>query len=620
MTETATFAISLDDNTSGAASSAAKSLSNLRDKIQGDIGALREMQAAMKQMKGGASMNIEAYNKLKGAIAAKHATIAKAQQDYVLLGGTFGKTGDEAKAAAEKMSALGGLIGQASPKVSGMIGSAGKLVKMLGSAGLAGVALAAGVAIVAMGATLAVANLKMADAIRTERIQMQALASLGKAYRSLTPEMAAMGGGMWSLISGKAAAATQAEGDALTSMVGRVTDQFAIGRDQVLGYTKSLMKARLTGKNLEKTLESAAIMSSVFGEDAAEQFIGMAKQAALFGSSASSVAANVKNKFGAMARSLKLGLGEQFKQLKTNLGKLFTGINIEGFLKGLQGVVSLFSQSTVTGRALKSLITVILQPMYDQVAKLGPILENLWLGMTIGALLVTVEVLKVKNAVRDMIGKDTLANFDWLTAVMYVGIGVCLLLGGAVAFVVVAFAGLGAMAKIAADGISWVVDQILWADKNFHDLSWGDIGSGLIYGLVEGMKAAAGAVWDTIKWLGSGIKSAFTSEMQMHSPSRVFFGYGVNMGQGAVLGMQSVQPQVETSTANMVSMPSTPMPSAESYSSVTNNSQKGNTIINNISIDGAGKDSKSIAKEVWQYVQDHLEGEVITIGGELLTT
>ena len=619
MTETATFAISLDDNTSGAASSAAKSLSNLRDKIQGDIGALREMQAAMKQMKGGASMNIEAYNKLKGAIAAKHATIAKAQQDYVLLGGTFGKTGDDAKAAADKMGALGGLIGQASPQVSGMIGSAGKLGNMIGSAGLAGAALAAGVAIVAMGAALAVAGLKMADTIRTQRIQMQSLATLGKAYRSLTPEMAAMGGGMWSLISGKAAAATQAEGDALTSMVGRVTDQFAVGREQVLGYTKSLMQGRLQGKNLESALEAAATMSSVFGEEAAGSFINMAKQAQFFGSSVKRISANVQSKFGEMARSLKLGLGEQFKQLSTNIGRLFTGLKIEGFLKGLQTILSVFSQSTASGRALKALVETILQPIYDQASRLGPILKNVWRGMILGALMVTIAVLKVKNAVRDMIGKDALTNIDWMSAAMWTGIAIGGALAGVIGLVVIAIAGLAGIVAGAVVGIQWLVDQFVWAYDNFGTIPWSQLGSDLVDGLANGITSAASRVWEAVKGLASGAKKAFAEALGIHSPSRAFFSFGVNMGQGAVLGMQSVQPQVETATVNMVSMPSLPMPSAESYSSTTNNSQRGPMTIN-IAIDGAGKDSKSIAKEAVQIFTDYLEGEVITIGGELLTT
>jgi hypothetical protein len=667
MTEQATFEIRLDDQTSGASNAAAKSLTRLRERIQGSTGELARMQAAMKRMQAGSSVNVDAFRRLQKAIDNKKSSLAKMEEQYALLGGTFGKLPGKMKASGDKMAQLSSLLAQANPQLSGAIGGATGLGKALSSVGLAGAALAAAAAVLALGTGLAALGLKIADTVRQQRVQMMGIASLAKAYRSLTPEMAAMGGGMYALIAGKAGAASMEAGDALTGMVNRVTDSFAVGREQVMGYMQSLIRARVSGKNLEAALEGAATMSSVFGEEAAGQFITMSTQAQFFGGSVKRIANNVQAKFGEAARSLKLGLGAQLTQLRTNLGRLFTGLKIEGFLKGMNEVLSLFSQSTASGRALKALVETMLQPLYDKTSGLAPILKNLWRGMVIGALMVTVVVLKIRNAFRDAFGKDTFANIDWVNLALYAGATAGVALAAAIGIIAASIAFTVARIKMIVHGIAWFIDQFVWAydflkswsgswselgslfveglvlgimkswSGSWSELgslfveglvlgimkswsgSWSELGSLFVEGLVLGIKTAAGKALDAVKNLGMGIKNAFKSVMQIQSPSKVFFGFGANIGQGAVLGMRAMQPQVDEAAASMAPEPQMPLPSAQSFVSTTNNAQRGPTTIN-ISIDGAGGDAKSIAKQVWEIVQDHLEGEVVTIGGELLST
>lgn len=72
-----------------------------------------------------------------------------------------------------------------------------------------------------------------------------------------------------------------------------------------------------------------------------------------------------------------------------------------------------------------------------------------------------------------------------------------------------------------------------------------EFGSNLISGLVNGIRNA----WDGAKeWvisLGQSIKGWFTGEMEIHSPSRVFKGYGVNMVEGLAIGMNNALPLAE---------------------------------------------------------------------------
>ncbi len=67
--------------------------------------------------------------------------------------------------------------------------------------------------------------------------------------------------------------------------------------------------------------------------------------------------------------------------------------------------------------------------------------------------------------------------------------------------------------------------------------SFTDFGGMLIGGLVNGITAKLGAAKDTIVGFGSSIKDWFSSTLGIHSPSRVFLGYGDNIAQGAALGI-----------------------------------------------------------------------------------
>jgi len=63
------------------------------------------------------------------------------------------------------------------------------------------------------------------------------------------------------------------------------------------------------------------------------------------------------------------------------------------------------------------------------------------------------------------------------------------------------------------------------------------LGSDLISGLVGGITAKLSAARDTIVGFGQNIKGWFAQTLGIKSPSRVFMGFGNNIGEGAELGM-----------------------------------------------------------------------------------
>ena len=78
-----------------------------------------------------------------------------------------------------------------------------------------------------------------------------------------------------------------------------------------------------------------------------------------------------------------------------------------------------------------------------------------------------------------------------------------------------------------------------------------EFGSNLIQGLVNGIRTAWEGAKEWVVGLGQSIKGWFTSEVEIHSPSRVFKGYGVNIVEGLAIGMNKSIPMAENATDNL---------------------------------------------------------------------
>ena len=80
-----------------------------------------------------------------------------------------------------------------------------------------------------------------------------------------------------------------------------------------------------------------------------------------------------------------------------------------------------------------------------------------------------------------------------------------------------------------------------------------EFGSNLIQGLVNGIRNAWEGAKEWVIGLGQSIKGWFTSEVEIHSPSRVFKGYGVNIVEGLAIGMNKSIPMAENASDNLSS-------------------------------------------------------------------
>lgn len=78
-----------------------------------------------------------------------------------------------------------------------------------------------------------------------------------------------------------------------------------------------------------------------------------------------------------------------------------------------------------------------------------------------------------------------------------------------------------------------------------------NIGSQIIMGIWNGIKAKAQALWDFVKGIGKGIANAFKTVLGIASPSKVFMDYGVNITEGARKGIERGSPGAVSASGGM---------------------------------------------------------------------
>lgn len=84
---------------------------------------------------------------------------------------------------------------------------------------------------------------------------------------------------------------------------------------------------------------------------------------------------------------------------------------------------------------------------------------------------------------------------------------------------------------------------LVMAFDDFTDWASG-IGKNICEGLVNGLEAGWDWVFDKVGSLADKIKGVFTKILDIHSPSRVFRGYGINTMEGYVLGLEDHESKV----------------------------------------------------------------------------
>lgn len=553
----------------------------------------------MRKLKAGGLGASDAAKDLRDKIAAQKAAVAKAQEAYINLGGTFVKTSG---AAQQATGSLGGLLGQAQALPGPLGAMAGRLAGMANPATLAAVAVVAlagaMVALVSAVASATAALLRygiaQSNVRRDELLRLEGLTTLRNRY------------GL------SAGSATE-----MQAAIDRVSESTALGRGELERYTAQLHRMGMRGANVEAALEGVAIAASVQGERGAARFMALASAAARTGRSVRALTDDYQARLGPIARRQMLSLDVQTRRLHQNLERLFSGLRIEQFLEGVRSVLSVFSQTTVTGRALKAIVESLFQPLIDFAA--GPVMnlvKRFFQGMVLGALLVERVILQLRIAFRDTFGPGSIFDgIDMEMAAFKIGATVLIGVVGAVVMASVAFAALGAaigasLALMAAPLIITVgavvalIAGVRAAYQRIVALDWAALGRSVVDGIVGGLSAGIARLTSTVTGMATSIRETFSSALQIRSPSRIFAELGEQIPAGLTVGIESGTAEVGGAVSSMVGVPSG-----------IGGGGGGGVTVGDIHVHvGAGADGQSIAEEIRDAIARVLEGAALEMG------
>jgi hypothetical protein len=606
----ATFAINLEDGTSSVSETAAGALNKLRRTVESDTAAITALNKAMKNLQQGNVVNIAQFQALRAKLDAKKQSLAQAQSSYIALGGSLTNMKSKSGAAVsafqdlqKNAAALPGPVGAVAARFQALSGMLAGGAIALGIAAIVVAMVALTAAAVAAGAALFKYGLAQADAGRSELLRIEGLTKMRNWY-------------------GIAAGNAQA----MQSAIDKVSASSALGRDKIAAYSDQLYKMHLRGDNLTAALEAMAIKGAVQGDAAASHFAGWAAGAAMAGQSVKKLADDVKARLGGIAAAQMLSLDVQTRKFHESLSALFIGVNIDGALKAFASITALFSQSTASGRALKSVVQAIFKPMLSAVETLGPVVKRFFQGMVIGALLIGIGVLKARNALRDTFGQPKFfKDMDAMSVALKLG-------ATAIGLVAVAFGAVGVAMLIALTpmvligaalfGIGMLAAKLIGL---FVKLAVGaaSLGKSIVLGIVDGIKGGAKWVIDTVSNLGGMVWGAFKKKLGIASPSKEFAKLGIAIPQGIESGVKSGTPSVRRSVTDMVSSPtipdiSTAEPGARGRGAGA--SQSIHVEIHSLTVQATGDQPSSIAADIKAELQRVLEGVAIEFGVQATVT
>lgn len=592
--ETASFAIDLEDHMSGAAEAAGAALANLKKEIGASQQKLKEMNAALRQLKGVGAGASAAAKDLKEKIAAQKAGLASAMKGYHEMGGDLAELGKKTQPVQSGLQSLlkatkglPGPLGAFSSRLAGIGGVAGAA-----SLGI-GLVVGAMVALLAITARATVSLLRygiaQSDARRSELLRLEGLTTLRRAY-GLT-----------------AGSATE-----MQAAIDRVSDMTTLGRGELERYTSQLHRMRFRGENLSQALEGVALAMQVQGERGAARFLAQASAINRTGGEVRRLTEDYQARLGPIARRQMLALDVQTRRLHSNLERLFSGLRVETFLTGLQGVLSVFSQTTVSGRALKRIIESLFQPLVDFLG--GPVAllaRRFFQGMVLGALLVERQILRLRIWLRRTFGDSSpFANLDTEMLVFEVGAGLVIGFAAAVVAAAAALTALGVAAAAIASPIVPIGALFLGAAgvviTMTHQMSQAAVrwGTGIMDGLVEGIRSRVVSVRDAISGVANAVRQRFISAVEIGSPSRVFARLGEQIPAGIELGIESGTRDATAAAAQLVEAPG-----------ALGGARAGTTLtIQEVHIHTQSGDPREHARSFLDQLNELLEGAAITMG------
>jgi TP901 family phage tail tape measure protein len=135
--------------------------------------------------------------------------------------------------------------------------------------------------------------------------------------------------------------------------------------------------------------------------------------------------------------------------------------------------------------------------------------------------------------------------------------------------------------------INWLRGRANDIRNQFSGVNLRSIGQNIMNSLLGGMQANWSGVWKWVRARANQIAAEFKKALKIDSPSKVFFGFGENIMEGLIGGMEKLSPTVDATVSGIV--PTVP---------TTTGSGAGGGVVYNINVTGGMMDPEGVAREV----------------------
>lgn len=565
------YVLELVDKLSGPAKTAASETARLTSKLEAEHAAVAKLEKQIENLNKADTVDIGLMKRKQSELASMKRALGGTGEQLRKLAAEEEKAAKASAAAAKEASSLSSAWAAAGPYLA----AAAAVLAVMGAA-VIGFAMWGG---------------KMAlDASQFKRQTLSALESA----------------------TGTAEAARDA-----FAIIRKASDEIGISEAKAQKLGLSLLDAGVSQAALADSIKAIATLEKVRGEETAKKVEEAIRKSAaagkfklegeaLAGSGLSQadvvaeLAARMKTSTAAVEAQLKAGtikandgiaalnavltkkLGGNAKGLQSlegatekfreKISRLFEDVNVGPFLELVEQVSALFDTSTVSGEALRFLMTSVFDGLFATAKAAFPYIKVVLLELVIVALKLYIAAKPIVAVVKDLFASagdgDTFATVlrTIVNVVAVLAVAFVVVVGAILAFNLAASAAFYAVIYYATMASLWIQEKLAAAWNFVASLFTVEgatgIATALIDGLVNGITGGAGRVVDALKGVGTGAIKGVKDVLGIASPSKVAQGLADNFTSSFADTAEAGAPEAQGAMAAAVAPPPAAAPAS----------------------------------------------------------